>query len=263
MPASLTGQTTTAAKSASKTTAAKRTPASFELKTDEQKASYALGANIGVNIANGVKRDQVAINDEIFLRGVRDGLLGKSQLSEKEINEVLQKLQAELRVKMEAHLKALGEANQKEGEAFLAANKTKEGVITLPSGLQYKVLQQGNGPKPKATDTVVCNYRGTLLNGTEFDSSYKRKQPATFPVSGIIKGWSEILQLMPVGSKYQVFIPATLAYGARGPAEIGPNATLIFEIELLSIKEKAAAKAAPATTAKPETSQPTKPAASK
>jgi len=121
--------------------------------------------------------------------------------------------------------------------AFLEANKTKEGVVTLPSGLQYKVLQAGTGPKPAATDTVVCNYRGTLLDNTEFDSSYKRGQPATFPVGGVIKGWTEALQLMPVGSKWQLFIPADLAYGDRGAGgQIGPGATLIFEVELLSIQ---------------------------
>ena len=133
----------------------------------------------------------------------------------------------------------MGAANKTEGETFLAANKNKEGVVTLPSGLQYKILKAGTGPKPTASDSVVCNYRGTLVNGTEFDSSYKRGQPATFPVNGVIKGWTEALQLMPVGSKWQLFIPAQLAYGERGAGpDIGPNATLIFEIELLSIQGK-------------------------
>jgi FKBP-type peptidyl-prolyl cis-trans isomerase FklB len=131
------------------------------------------------------------------------------------------------------------EANKKEGEAFLAANKTKEGVITLPSGLQYKILKEGNGPKPTAADTVVCNYRGTFLNGTEFDSSYKRGQPLTFPLRGVIRGWTEALQLMPAGSKWQLFIPSDLAYGPRGAGGvIGPSATLVFEVELISIKGK-------------------------
>jgi FKBP-type peptidyl-prolyl cis-trans isomerase len=133
----------------------------------------------------------------------------------------------------------MGAANKAEGETFLAANKAKEGVITLPSGLQYKILKAGTGPKPSASDSVVCNYRGTLINGAEFDSSYKRGQPATFPVNGVIKGWTEALQLMPVGSKWQLVIPAQLAYGERGAgADIGPNATLIFEVELLSIQGK-------------------------
>jgi FKBP-type peptidyl-prolyl cis-trans isomerase FklB len=132
-----------------------------------------------------------------------------------------------------------GEANKKDGEAFLAANKSKDGVVTLPSGLQYKILTQGTGPKPAASDSVVCNYRGTLLDGTEFDSSYKRGEPATFPVSGVIKGWTEALQLMPVGSKWQLFVPSDLAYGDRAPGpEIGPGSTLIFEVELLSIQDK-------------------------
>jgi FKBP-type peptidyl-prolyl cis-trans isomerase FklB len=130
-------------------------------------------------------------------------------------------------------------ANKAEGEAFLAANKTKDGVVTLPSGLQYKILTAGTGPKPAATDSVVCNYKGTLINGTEFDSSYKGGKPVTFPVSGVIKGWTEALQLMPVGSKWQLWIPSGLAYGPRGAgADIGPDTTLIFEVELLSIQAK-------------------------
>ena len=133
-------------------------------------------------------------------------------------------------------MRAAAESNKKDGAAFLAANAAKEGVVTLPSGLQYKVLVAGTGPKPTATDSVVCNYRGTLLDNTEFDSSYKTGQPATFPVSGVIKGWTEALQLMPTGSKWQLFIPSDLAYGERGRQPIGPNATLIFELELLSIK---------------------------
>jgi FKBP-type peptidyl-prolyl cis-trans isomerase FklB len=139
----------------------------------------------------------------------------------------------------EAKSKEAGAANRKEGESFLADNKSKDGVKTLPDGLQYKVLTEGNGPKPASTDTVTVNYRGTLINGKEFDSSYKRGQPASFPVTGVIKGWTEALQLMPVGSKWQLFIPPDLAYGDRGAgADIGPGDTLIFEVELLSIGEK-------------------------
>jgi FKBP-type peptidyl-prolyl cis-trans isomerase len=144
-----------------------------------------------------------------------------------------------MRKKQEEKMAQAGEGNLKQGQDFLAANKSKAGVVTLPSGLQYKILQAGTGPKPTPTDSVVCNYRGTLINGTEFDSSYKRGQPATFPVSGVIKGWTEALQLMPVGSKWQLFVPADLAYGARGAgANIGPNSTLIFEVELISIQGK-------------------------
>jgi FKBP-type peptidyl-prolyl cis-trans isomerase len=160
-------------------------------------------------------------------------------------------LQADVRRKQEEKMQAATEVNKKEGEAFLAANKNKEGVVTLPSGLQYKILKEGAGPKPTATDSVVCNYRGTLLDGTEFDSSYKRGQPVTFPVNRVIKGWTEALQLMPVGSKWQLFVPAELAYGPRGGAggAIGPNATLIFEVELISIENKA--KEVQPGTAKP------------
>jgi FKBP-type peptidyl-prolyl cis-trans isomerase len=145
-----------------------------------------------------------------------------------------------MRKKQQEAALQLGEANKKQGLAFLEANKTKEGVVALPSGLQYKILQEGTGPKAAATDQVVCNYRGTLLDGTEFDSSYKRGQPITIPVMGtVIKGWTEALQLMPVGSKWQLFVPAELAYAERGAGpQIGPNATLIFEVELVSIKAK-------------------------
>jgi FKBP-type peptidyl-prolyl cis-trans isomerase FklB len=139
-----------------------------------------------------------------------------------------------------ARQKELGEKNKKEGEAFLAENKKKEGVTTLPSGLQYKIMKEGDGQIPKSTDTVTVHYRGTLIDGTEFDSSYTRGQPATFPVKGVIAGFSEALQLMKVGSKWQLFIPSNLAYGERGAGDdIGPNASLIFDIELISIKEEA------------------------
>jgi FKBP-type peptidyl-prolyl cis-trans isomerase len=198
------------------------------------------------------------------MHGLKDELAGgKLLLTDDEAKAAIATVQKDAREKQEAKMKLAGEENKKQGEAFLAANKSKEGVVTLPSGLQYKIEKQGDGPKPLATDTVECNYRGTLIDGKEFDSSYKRGTPASFPVGGVIKGWTEILQLMPVGSKYQVFIPAELAYGARGAgADIGPNSTLIFEVELLSIKQKPTAAApAPATT-KPEstTAKPAEPA---
>jgi FKBP-type peptidyl-prolyl cis-trans isomerase FklB len=143
-------------------------------------------------------------------------------------------------------MKIMGEKNKKEGEAFLAANKKKEGVITLPSGFQYKAIKEGTGKTPKATDTVTVNYRGTLIDGTEFDSSYKRGQPATFRVNGVIAGWTEALQLMKEGSKWELFIPANLAYGERGAgAAIGPNAVLIFEVELISVKPAESGEKAP------------------
>lgn len=209
-------------------------------KTDKEKASYALGMNIGSTFV----RQSVEVDPNILIQGLKDEMAGgKTLMTEDEARATLTKLQGEMREKQMAKMKIEAEANKKEGDEFLAANKAKEGVVTLPSGLQYKIVSAGTGPKPTAKDTVVCNYRGTLINGKEFDSSYKRGQPATFPVSGVIKGWTEALQLMPVGSKWQLFVPADLAYGERGPApEIGPNATLIFEVELLSIKkdEKAA-----------------------
>jgi FKBP-type peptidyl-prolyl cis-trans isomerase len=170
---------------------------------------------------------------------VKDALLGgKTRLTQEQAQAVLTEVKTEVGKRLQEQTQAAGSKNKAEGEAFLAANKTKEGVVTLPSGLQYKILTEGKGPKPAASDSVVCNYRGTLVNGTEFDSSYKRGQPATFGVSQVIKGWTEALQLMPVGSKWQLFIPANLAYGERGPGEIGPDATLIFDVELISIADK-------------------------
>jgi FKBP-type peptidyl-prolyl cis-trans isomerase FklB len=167
-------------------------------------------------------------------------------MTDDEARAALMQLQAEVRNKQQEKMKVAGEMNKKEGAEFLEANKTKEGVVTLPSGLQYKILTEGTGPKPAASDTVVCNYRGTLISGTEFDSSYKRGQPASFPVNGVIKGWTEALQLMPVGSKWQLFVPAELGYGDRGAGgEIGPGATLIFEVELLSIQGKDKSEVAP------------------
>jgi FKBP-type peptidyl-prolyl cis-trans isomerase FklB len=204
------------------------------LKTEKDKVSYAIGMNVGANL----HKQSVEVEPAVLLQGLKDGIAGNQPLlTEEEARAVLMQLQEETRQKQAAKAQQVGEANKTEGEAFLAANKTKPGVVTLPSGLQYKILKEGTGPKPAASDSVVCNYRGTLINGAEFDSSYKRGQPATFPVSGVIKGWTEALQLMPVGSKWQLFIPSQLAYGERGAGpDIGPNATLIFEIELLSIQ---------------------------
>ncbi len=215
--------------------AAKGTTA-LTLTTPKDKFSYALGMNLGTSL----HRQSVPVDPSILLRGLKDSLAGgKTLLTEDQAKAALAEVQNDLRKKQQEQMQAAGETNKKEGEAFLAANKSKDGVVALPSGLQYKILTQGTGPKPTAADTVVCNYRGTLLNGTEFDSSYKRGQPATFPVGGVIKGWTEALALMPVGSKWQLFIPAQLAYGERAPGpEIGPNSTLIFEVELLSIQSK-------------------------
>jgi FKBP-type peptidyl-prolyl cis-trans isomerase FklB len=205
-------------------------------KTQKDKVSYALGMNIGANL----HRQSIEVDPNIVRQGLEDALAGgKTLLSEDEAHAALTELQNDVRKKQQEKMQQAGEANKKEGDAFLAANKAKDGVVTLPSGLQYKILISGKGPKPSASDSVVCNYRGTLIDGKEFDSSYKRGQPATFPVGGVIKGWIEALQLIPVGSKWQLFVPSELAYGDRGTgAEIGPNATLIFEVELLSIQSK-------------------------
>jgi FKBP-type peptidyl-prolyl cis-trans isomerase FklB len=171
---------------------------------------------------------------------MKDGFSGgKPLLTEQEVQETVATFQKEMMAKQEELAKKLGEKNKEEGEAFLAENKKKEGVKVLPSGLQYKVVKAGTGGKPKLTDTVTTHYRGTLIDGTEFDSSYRRGQPVSFPVAGVIPGWTEALQLMEEGSKWQLFIPPNLAYGERGAGrDIGPNATLIFEIELISIQQE-------------------------
>jgi FKBP-type peptidyl-prolyl cis-trans isomerase FklB len=206
------------------------------LTTKKDKVSYAIGMNFG----RGLKGQSVDVDPAIVAQGLRDTLAGgKMAMTDDEAKAVLMELQGELQKTQEIKMAQMSETNKKEGAAFLAANKAKEGVVALPSGLQYKIEKQGTGPKPTASDTVVCNYRGTLINGTEFDSSYKRGQPASFPVGGVIHGWTEALQLMPVGSKWQLFVPADLAYGDRGAGpDIGPGATLIFEVELLSIQAK-------------------------
>ena len=204
------------------------------LTTQKDKFSYALGMNLAVNL----QKQSVPVDPDLLARGLKDSLARrKTLLTEDEARAVMTEMQSQFRKQQQEKTQQLGEANKKEGDAFLAANKAKNGVVTLPSGLQYKILQAGAGPKPAATDTVTVNYRGTLTNGTEFDSSYKHGQPITFPVNGVIKGWTEALQLMPSGSKWQLFIPSALAYAERGAgADIGPNAVLIFEVELLSIK---------------------------
>lgn len=206
------------------------------LKTDKEKVSYAIGLSIG----KSMKKDDVDVDTTILARGVKDALAGgKTLLTDDQAKAAMTQLQGDLRRKQEERNTAVAETNKHEGDAFLATNKTQEGVTTLPDGLQYKILRAGDGPKPSANDSVVCNYRGTLLNNKEFDSSYKRGQPATFPVSGVIKGWTEALQLMAVGSKWQLFVPPDLAYGTRGAgADIGPNSTLIFEVELIAIQAK-------------------------
>ena len=206
------------------------------LKKKKDKVSYVIGMEIGKNF----KKQSIDIDPDILVKGIKDAISdGKPLLTEQEVQETMITFQKEMMAKQEELAKKLGENNKKEGEAFLAENKKKEGVKTLPSGLQYKVIKAGTGEKPKLTDTVMTQYRGTLIDGTEFDSSYRRGQPVSFPVTGVIPGWTEALQLMEEGAKWQLFIPPNLAYGERGAGrDIGPNATLIFEIELVSIQEK-------------------------
>jgi len=218
-------------------------------KSQAQKTSYAIGMSLG----RSFRRQSLDIDFEALEQGIKDELAGsKTLLTDTELQATLAQLQTDLRKKQQEKQQELAAKNKKEGDAFLEANKAKEGVVVLPSGLQYKILQVGTGPKPAASDSVVCNYRGTLIDGTEFDSSYKRGQPATFGVSRVIKGWTEALQLMPVGSKWQLFVPADLAYAERGNGPtIGPNSTLIFEVELISIQEKAAPAAGPSPSPNP------------
>ncbi len=219
---------------------AARAPQDASALPDEKaKESYALGIAMGTRL----KRQFPDVQPDVVSRGVRDALAGNETLvSEAEIKSALVKLSSEARTKQAEALKDFAEKNKKDGEAFLAANKAKEGVVTLDSGLQYKVLKAGEGKKPTAADTVVCHYRGTLVDGTEFDSSYNRGKPATFALGRVIKGWNEALQLMPAGSKWQIVVPSSLAYGGKGAGgKIGPNATLVFEVELLSVSDKAQA----------------------
>jgi FKBP-type peptidyl-prolyl cis-trans isomerase FklB len=222
-----------------------------QLKDLKDKASYALGLNFGMNF----KRQNVDLNTDAFSAGFKDGVLAgrKPQLSEQEVRQVMMDFQKD----MEEKQKAAGQKNAAESEKFLNENKGKEGVKTTPTGLQYKVMKEGNGAQPKIGDTVTVNYRGTLPDGTEFDSSYKRGQPATFPVAGVIKGWTEALQLMKVGSKFQLFIPPSLGYGEQARPGIPPNSTLIFEVELMDVKSPQA-PAAPGGS--PAASAPAKPA---
>jgi FKBP-type peptidyl-prolyl cis-trans isomerase len=180
------------------------------------------------------------VDPALFTQGFKDAMAGGPALmSEEEVRVTIVDLQNEMRAKQAQAQKELAAKNKQASEAFLAENKKKEGVVTLPSGLQYKILKAGDGKKPTAEDTVVCQYRGTLIDGKEFDSSFKRNQPATFQVNRVIKGWTEALQLMPTGSKWQLFIPPDLAYGERGAgAAVPPDSTLIFDVELVSIQPK-------------------------
>ena len=214
-----------------------------QLKDLKEKASYAIGLNVGFNF----KRQNVEVNQDAFTAGFRDAVSGKKPLlTEQEVRDTMMAFEKDMQQK----LSEAAQKNAADAEKFLAANKTKEGVKTTESGLQYKVLKEGSGAQPKSADTVTVNYRGTLPDGTEFDSSYKRGQPASFPVAGVIKGWTEALQLMKVGAKYQLFVPANLAYGEQGRPGIPPNSPLIFEVELMDVKSPQAGGSSPAPSPK-------------
>ncbi|TNF37532.1 MAG: FKBP-type peptidyl-prolyl cis-trans isomerase [Gammaproteobacteria bacterium] len=209
--------------------------ADTSLNNQKDKQSYAIGVNLGMQLS----QQKEEINLDNVIMGLKDVFSGQQpKMTMEEMQQTMMTFQQTLQEKQQARMQALADTNAKEGKEFLAANKKKEGVKTLPSGLQYKVLQSGKGESPKVTDTVVTHYRGSLIDGRVFDSSYQRGEPATFPVNGVIKGWTEALQKMKVGDKWQLFIPAELGYGEHGAGQmIGPNAVLIFEIELLEIKK--------------------------
>jgi FKBP-type peptidyl-prolyl cis-trans isomerase len=226
----------------------------------QDRASYTIGLNLGKSL----KTNDIQANIDLIIRGLRDGLGGgQALLTDEEMQTTMQTLQQQVTAQQEAKRKALGEKNKAEGEAFLAKNKEKPGVKTTASGLQYEVISEGTGPMPKATDSVTVNYKGTLMDGTVFDSSYDRKEPVTFVLNQVIPGWTEGVQLMKVGSKYKFYIPAAMGYGERGAGNtIGPNTPLVFEVELLSIgkPEPAAAPQGAATDVVKPQAGTTKPA---
>ena len=217
-------------KQAKKTTVSKP---STKPESKRDKLSY----SIGFNIAKQFKSQKIDINPDIFADAVKSVYAGlPTALSEEEVMATLQSFEKEMQEKMQGEAKAASGPNKEAGKAFLANNKKNPAVVELPSGLQYEILKDGTGEVPKATSTVTTHYAGTLIDGTTFDSSVERGQPAQFPVNGVIKGWTEALQLMKPGSKWKLFIPSDLAYGDAGsPPKIGPGATLIFEVELISI----------------------------
>ena len=215
-----------------------------DLEDASTKRSYGLGANYGKSLNRG----SIEIDVQSFMDGLKDGIVGKSLLSDTEIQAVIDSINQEIRERQKRKQEELAEKNKKDGEDFLAANRDKEGVVALDSGLQYKIIRKGNGAIPKATDKVKVHYRGTLIDGTVFDSSYERGEPAEFFVRGVIKGWTEALQLMKTGAKWQLYIPSELAYGERGTSAIAPNATLLFDVELLDITTTPKPKPKPITS---------------
>jgi FKBP-type peptidyl-prolyl cis-trans isomerase FklB len=227
-----------------------------QFKDQRDKVSYSIGMQIGFNLG----RQKVDVNPDMLASGIKDAIAGKPLLTTEQVKDIM----AQFEKDMEQKQKQLGEKYKTDGEKFLEENKKKPGVKTTASGLQYKVEKEGTGPQPKATDMVTVNYRGTLIDGTEFDSSFKRNQPATFPVNGVIKGWTEALQLMKKGAKYQLFIPANLAYGERamGP-DIGPNSMLIFDVDLVDVKPPPTPAPAAAQGGSPKAPPPPQPAPTK
>lgn len=211
-----------------------------ELKTDADKQSYALGASMGRYLNDNLKKNAeigIKLDQKMIIGGIQDALANKGQLTEEEIRTVMMALETETRKLREAHQKKASSEAIAVGQSFLAENAKKEGVIVTESGLQYEVITAAEGDKPLAADTVTVNYRGTLINGTEFDSSYSRGKPATFALNRVIKGWTEGLQYMSVGSKFKFYIPSNLAYGERTAGDIPANSTLIFDVELLDVKK--------------------------
>jgi FKBP-type peptidyl-prolyl cis-trans isomerase FklB len=223
------------------------TKASRDLKTSKDKVSYGIGLDIGKSFKQQ-SLDAKDIDMDKLRIGMQDAMAGtKPLMTDSQLSETMMSFQKEMMARQDSLNRKKGEENIKAGKDFLAKNAKEPGVVTLPDGLQYKIITAGTGKKPDSTSTVTVNYTGTLIDGTEFDSSVKRGQPATFPVSGVIKGWTEALQLMPVGSKWMVYVPAELGYGERGAGQkIGPNSTLIFEVELISIADASSPAAMPA-----------------
>ncbi len=202
----------------------------------KDKISYTLGADMGMNF----KKNNIEVNPEVLAEGLKAGLSGQNlKLTKKEMEQTLINFQKGLQAKRQQEFKSIAAKNEKDGQAFLKKNKSQKGVVTLPDGLQYKILTPGNGPKPSASDIVTVNYQGSFINGKVFDSSYKRGQPTTFPLKQVIKGWQEVLPMMKTGATWEAYVPAKLAYGSEGiGGVIGPNQTLVFKINLISIKGK-------------------------